>query len=383
MRRALLALVLVLFAFVPAYAADAPTVTGVYLVAAYPSVTVSGDNATVDLKLRNYGEAPQALALSVTGLPDGWKAQFLGGGQPVAAAEAATNDSVDLQLRLDFPSSASAGASLVLHADGGNQHASLPLQVTLGNDLPVNLTIKPDLPSLRGTPSAAFTYNLAVRNDSGKDLIVSMSSTAPQGFQTSFTKQYDTQEISSLPIKAGATENVSMKVTPPQKVNAGTYTIVAQVNGGGASGKTPVTMEIEGTSHLFLSTPDGRLSGTAEAGAATQVTYQISNTGTAPATNISFSASTPADWKVDFAPSTIDSLAPNDKKNVVATITPTDKAIAGDYTVTMSASAGTDSSNSDYRVTVTTSAVWGIVGVAIIAIALLALLGAVARFGRR
>ena len=41
------------------------------------------------------------------------------------------------------------------------------------------------------------------------------------------------------------------------------------------------------------------------------------------------------------------------------------------------------SSTADLRVTVTTSTIWGILGIAIVAIALLAVLGAVARFGRR
>jgi uncharacterized membrane protein len=39
--------------------------------------------------------------------------------------------------------------------------------------------------------------------------------------------------------------------------------------------------------------------------------------------------------------------------------------------------------SSDFRITVTTSTLWGIVGVGIIAAALLVLVGAVARFGRR
>ena len=37
-------------------------------------------------KLQNAGLPPEQLALSVSGTPDGWKADILGGGQPVAAA---------------------------------------------------------------------------------------------------------------------------------------------------------------------------------------------------------------------------------------------------------------------------------------------------------
>jgi uncharacterized membrane protein len=50
---------------------------------------------------------------------------------------------------------------------------------------------------------------------------------------------------------------------------------------------------------------------------------------------------------------------------------------------TFRANAKGDSTTADFRVTVTTSTVWGVVGLGVIAVALLVLLGAVARFGRR
>jgi len=65
-------------------------------------------------------------------------------------------------------------------------------------------------------------------------------------------------------------------------------------------------------------------------------------------------------------------------------VTPSDKAIAGDMSPRSGASGRGESASADFRITVTrTSTMWGIVGIAIIAIALLVLLGAVARFGRR
>jgi uncharacterized membrane protein len=68
---------------------------------------------------------------------------------------------------------------------------------------------------------------------------------------------------------------------------------------------------------------------------------------------------------------------------VQALITPTAKAIAGDYVTTMRASARGESASQTFRVAVTTSTMWGIFGAALIGIALLVMVGAVARFGRR
>ena len=79
----------------------------------------------------------------------------------------------------------------------------------------------------------------------------------------------------------------------------------------------------------------------------------------------------------------MDRIAPTQNKEVQARITPPAKAIAGDYVTTIRAASRGETASSDFRIAVTTSTMWGIVGAGIIAIALLILVGAVARFGRR
>src|SRR4029079_13600221 len=95
------------------------------------------------------------------------------------------------------------------------------------------------------------------------------------------------------------------------------------------------------------------------------------------------SGSAPTNWKVEFNPKTIPSVAPNENKEVQVSVTPSAKTIARDYAASFRPNAKGESSNADFRITVTTSTLWGIVGVGIIAVALLVLLGAGARFGRR
>jgi len=109
----------------------------------------------------------------------------------------------------------------------------------------------------------------------------------------------------------------------------------------------------------------------------------ITNSGTAAADQVELSGSGPSGWKVNFEPKTVDRIAPNESKDVQALITPPSKAIAGDYVTTLRASARGESASQTFRVAVQTSTMWGIVGVALIGIALLVLVGAVAWFGRR
>jgi uncharacterized membrane protein len=109
----------------------------------------------------------------------------------------------------------------------------------------------------------------------------------------------------------------------------------------------------------------------------------IANDGTAAADNIELSGSGQSGWKIEFDKKAIDRIAPGQTAEVNALITPTDKALAGDYMTTVRASSRGESASTDFRVQVVTSAVWGMVGFGIIAVALVVMFGAVARFGRR
>jgi len=142
-------------------------------------------------------------------------------------------------------------------------------------------------------------------------------------------------------------------------------------------------LQISGQGQLSLSSKDGRLSGEAQVGKTSEYTLVVGNDGTAPIESVEMSGSVPADWKVDFSPKTLQNVAPGEKKEVKVSVTPSDKAIAGDYVASFRAGGRGDSKSADFRITVTTSTLWGMVGIGIIAIALLVLLGAVARFGRR
>ena len=96
-----------------------------------------------------------------------------------------------------------------------------------------------------------------------------------------------------------------------------------------------------------------------------------------------FSSSQPNDWKVTFQPESIDALPPNQRQEVTAMLTPSSKAIAGDYMVTLRANGDGASESSEFRVTVETSTIWGIVGLVVIAASVVVLSLAVMRFGRR
>jgi uncharacterized membrane protein len=380
---------LVLLVAAPALSAAAqdtpPPVKGMFLLTDYPAVTVRpGTTTTINLRLRNYALPPERFALSVGGAPQGWTVTLLGGGQPAGAAMVASNDSTTLQLRLDVPANAAMGTqNLTVSAKGQSTELNLPVAVTLAKDLPAKLAIEPELPSLRGTSKSSFEYQLKVKNDSGRNLVVALAAQAPQNFETSFTEQYGSQELSSLPIEAGQSKTVKLKVRPPSTIGANRYPVSVKASAEDASADASVALEITGQPRLSMAGRDGVLSARAEAGKEASIPIVVTNTGTAAADEIELTSSAPSGWKVTFEPKTIDRIAPGANKEVQALVTPPEKAIAGDYAPTFNASARGETANTQFRVAVGVSTIWGAIGIAIIAIALLIMVGAVARFGRR
>jgi len=369
-----------------AHAQDAPKdVKGLFLLTDYPAVTVRpGTTANVSLRLQNYGLPPERLALKVTGVPTGWTATLLGGGQPVAAAMPGTNSSVSLQLRLDVPQNAEMGTqTLTVTAEGQGQTVSLPVAVALAKELPAKLTLEPKLPALRGTARSTFEYQLTIKNDSGRNLLVSFGAQAPRNFETSFTEQYGSQELSSIPIEAGQSKDVKLKVRPPSTIGAGRYPATVTASAEDAKASTEVALEIVGQPRLRISGRDGLMSGRAEAGAQANVPVVITNEGSAPADAVELSGSGPSGWKVEFEPKTIERIPPGQRAEAQALITPNAKSLAGDYMANLRAAAQGEQASGDFRVTVSTSTLWGVAGAGILGAALLILVGAVARFGRR
>lgn len=144
-----------------------------------------------------------------------------------------------------------------------------------------------------------------------------------------------------------------------------------------------LTMEIEGTPNLTVSGAGGLLSATAVAGKEKTITVAVSNTGTAEVSDISLSSYKPSEWQVVFTPDTIESLPPGETREVQAVIQPSSHAITGDYSITVRANAKESSASEQFRITVKTSTLWGIVAILIIAAAVVVLAFAVRKFGRR
>ncbi len=362
-----------------------PDIKGLWLTTDYPSLSLhAGETNKLDLTLYNYGLAPQRTDLTVDQKPAAWQATIEGQGKPVDAAFVDYNGRASLSLKLDIPASAKPGEyKLVLDAVGPDAKSELPVTVHLLPPLLARLTATPKLPRLKGSPRSSFDFSVTVKNDSSADVLANLTAQAPPGFEVTFKEGYGSQEITSIPLKADESKDISVSVKPAEDAAANAYPVRVHIAAGKAEADADLLLDVSGEPSLTLAGQGDRLSGTAYAGKAKSVPLVIRNTGSAPARNITLNATTPTDWTVTFQPAKLDELNAGAEQHVTALVTPAAKALDGDYMVSLRASGDGVSQSADYRMTVLTSTVWGAAGVGVIGLALLALVGAVGRYGRR
>lgn len=385
MRAALILFLTLSMASAAAQTRDASDYRGLWLSTPYPSVEVApGDSVTFDMKVHNAGLPPQRVSLSVSDTPKDWKVQLLGGGKPVTAVFVGPDTTADLRVEIDPPKAAEKSTyTFAVAAQGSDGRFRLPLDVTIGETPPARLALKPELPILPGTPDTTFTYKLNLSNETGQDALIALHSQAPHGFQVSFTEEFGSQKLTSVAVDAGASKGLKVEVRPPQGTQAGTYTVNVSAVAGEVETATDLELQVSGQPELRLTAPGERLSGQAYAGRETPLQLVLQNTGSAPAQGVTLSASQPQGWQVKFDPPRVDVLAPGGQADVKALVTPPAQAIAGDYMINLRAAGAAASQGSDFRVTVRTSTVWGVVGVVVIAAAVAVLALAVMRYGRR
>jgi uncharacterized membrane protein len=367
------------------FAADQPAYKGLGLSTPYPSQTIrAGEPVTLTVSVKNYGLPPQVVTLRVVEVAARWRASFLAAGRTVSAVGVGPDQDVTVSLRLEPPSGTRSGTfRFRLAAEGQGTKAELPLTLTMGDVLPSRLALDVELPTLRGAATSSFRYRLTLRNDSDRDLLVNLDATLPKGAQVTFTAVG--QQVTSLPIKAGESRDIDAEVSLAQRTTpAGDYEVVVRARSGDAAAERKLTLTVTGRADLSISSAEGgRLSGRAYAGSVTPLKLTIKNNGSSPARNVEMNSSEPSGWETKFDPQRIPEIAPNGEATVTANLKPLAKAIAGDYMVTLRANAGDVSASSDFRITVVTSRLWGLVGIAVVLAAVAVVLQAVQRYGRR
>lgn len=363
----------------PSYAAS-----GVSLFTPYTGLSVTpGETIDYNVDVINNSSSIKDLTFSVKGLPDGWKHTITAGGNDISQLSVKPNSEQQLNLEITVPLEVKkADYRFKLVADGVNgSYAELPFLTTVAEKGTFKTELTSEQPNLEGHADSSFSYTVTLENRTAEKQDYALTSGAPKGWDVTFKS--NSKSVTSVKIKPSETKEITVDVSPPKNVKAGTYKIPIKAAAGGTSQNLKLEAVITGSYDIELTTPTGNLSTDITAGGDTTIDLVVKNKGTAPLSDVKIKASTPPDWEAKFDEDTIPVIKPDEKAKVKVTLTAPDEAIAGDYVTTFTAETAQVSSDANFRVSVETSTLWGFISILIILGVLSVLYFIIRKYGRR
>lgn len=358
-------------------------VEGVSLFTPYTGLTATpGETINYTVDVINSSATIKNMSFSIEGLPEGWDYKITAGGREIKELSVRGEDEESISLDIITPLQVKkADYRFSLVATDGRSQSRLPFLVTISEQGTLATELTSDKNNLQGHADSTFSYKVTIRNRTAENQNYALSSETGEGWGVTFKSGSDS--ITSIQVEPNETEDITVDVTPPENIEAGTYTIPIRADSGNTSAELELEAVISGSYDIELTTPTGNLSTDITAGKKRTIDLVINNTGTAPLTNIELSAETPPNWEVEFDQNTIAQIEPGESATVKATIQAADEAIAGDYVATFTASAPEKSAEATFRISVKTSTLWGIVGILIIIGVVSGLYYIVRKYGRR
>jgi len=356
---------------------------GIELYTPYTGISVTpGDSVTYDVDVINHTGSIQNVKFSVKGLPKGFTAKLTAGSWEVHQLSVQPGKSEQMSVEVNVPLKIEKGTyHFSIVADGEGTSATLPLSITASQSGTYESDFKVDQSNMEGTDSSTFDFTATLQNHTARAQRYALTSSAESGWDVQF--QVDGKGVTSVELDPNTTKDITVHVEPPKNVKAGTYEIPIKATSGSTEAKATLDVVITGTYQMEVTTSDQNLNTDVTAGHAKTVTILVKNTGSGTLRNVQLSATTPDDWKVDFDPESLKTIAPGKTSKVKATIHASDKAIAGDYMVNISAQSDDTSAEADLRVTVKTSWLWGWIGVIIIIAVAAGIYYLIKKYGRR
>lgn len=357
----------------------------------YTGIVVSEEEGVnIDLIVTNQGRRDENIDIAVTSIPDGWKAWIKTYSFGVTGVHVESDKSKNLTLRAQ-PGETVGPGKYTIGIRGQTQDKKFvsTSQVTIEvkkkkeEKRPEGIKITTSYPVLQGPTGAKFEFSLEVENRLDKDTIFNLISKGPENWEINFKPAYEQKFISSLRLKADQSQTMAVEVKPYPFAKPGTYPISVKISSADAEGEAILKVVLTGTYNLEAGTATGLLSLNALRGNKANLSIYVQNTGSAPLNNLHFISFKPENWEVEFNPEKIDTLAPEQLKQVEVSITPTDQALVGDYSVGLRAEGGRVSKTIELRVTVNASSAWGWIGIGIIVFVMAGLVFLFIRLGRR
>ena len=351
----------------------------VILYTPYTKIAVPpGESINYSIDVINNSDEVKNADITIKGMPRGWKYEIKAGTWIVNQLSVLPKEKKNFSLKVDIPLKVNKGTyRFTVAAEGLGE---LPLSITVSKQGTYQTDFTTNQPNMQGNSKSTFTFNATLKNQTADQQLYALMAQA-RGWNAVFKANY--KQATSAQVEPNATQNITIDITPPANVEAGTYKIPVRAVTSTTSADLQLEVVITGTYQMELTTPRGLLSAEITAGDTKRLDLVIKNTGSAELKDIQLSANKPADWEVTFEPVKIDRLKAGETANAVAIVKASKKALPGDYVTKISAKTPEVNSSADFRIAVRTPMIWGWMGVLVIQVALGCVYFLFRKYGRR
>lgn len=339
----------------------------------YSGVVVPlGETVTMGLIVDNNGRKDETIDLDLAEVPPGWKATLKGAAYGITGIFVPAGKSRNLSLILE-PSHVAGPGTYDFRINARSRDGAIEtthrLTVTVrersvaaGSEIIVSTSY----PVLTGETDSTFQFSLDILNKGDTDRTFNLMSTGPEKWRIDLKPAFETKYISSLRIKGGQSQAITVEVTPPKEAKPGQYPILVRITSGDRIVDAKLAVALKGVYEINVGTTTGLLTTETMAGKPTSFSIFVTNVGTAVNRNITIDAMKPENWKATVKPAKIDALDPGKMQVVDITITPPQGALLGDYGVGLLVNAEKAYKSLEMRVTVKAATTWGWIGIGII-----------------
>ncbi|MDZ7700340.1 MAG: NEW3 domain-containing protein [Deltaproteobacteria bacterium] len=356
-------------------------------------IVPQGEAINIDLLVTNGGRRDEDIDLSLSSVPEKWKARIKTYDFAVNGVYVPSDDTKTLTLRIETPGGVPPGTYPVdirAHTRDNQAISTSRVMVTVREKVVEKklegVSIITSYPVLKGPTDGKFEFSLEIENESDQDSVFNLAASGPENWEVSFKPAYEDKYISSLRLKADQRQTVAVEVKPNSWSKPGSYPVSVTVDSAKAQAQATLTVVLTGTYRLDAGTANGLLSLSAVRGEKANLSFYVQNNGSATLNNVRFLSFQPENWKVEFTPESIDVLPPQQVEQVEIAIIPAEQALVGDYSVGLRVESGNPpraEKTIELRVGVTAAAAWGWIGIGMIVLVMAGLVFMFIRLGRR
>ena len=353
----------------------------------FPGKSVApGNTVRFQMRLKNPFGAEMRFKISVNSIPPSWTASIkTASGESISEVILGGNEFVDFIVEVESPENAKAGEeyslTVIAKSPDGNVTDSLPLSVAL-TEAEEDIRISAKFPEVTVEAGKALKYPITISNLGEIDRLLLLSVQPPTDWKVVFKS--GTMEISRLYLEAGKSESLILEASPPSTVKIGTYTIPVRIKSPEGSIYAEMNLRATIIGSYELTLEPSTLLTSVTAGGSTTFTVKATNTGYTSVTSVSLNIAIPEDWESSVTPVQVDSLKPRESFSFNVVIKVPEDTVAGDYLITLTGlSDQVESDEVQVRITVTAPTSWGLIGIGLAVVMVIALVLIFMKFKRR